>query len=450
MSFASLKYKIWQWIKVNQTEVLIFSLAFGVRFIYGLAVLIFFGEHGFVSHSDAFSFYVRGAENLINQHIFSLNTNAPFMPDAYRTPLYTSLVALFLWLGLPLYCLIFTQNILAGAVAVLVYRISNILFNNHRIGLWAAILTSLEPLSWHWNNLIMSDFLFMFFFVWAMYKFFLKDYYWFAFLMGLATLTRPLSLYFFPLFILAAAIDYCMAARCPADSRRQYFGHQAAGTLIKKFIIATLIFLAIIFPWMLRNKITFDTWQLTSAFWYNLYALVGRIFAEQNSIVAPMPTVPAGYPNPQNFIYDFVNVPFYQQHFFEIFFVNPLSYLKFHFMLSFQSLFVNYYDNFIQYVLMAKFPSLALGFIGQAIYSLSNVLLGLWVIIYTLFALAFFDKRARLWWLVFASILFFIMLTHGVSGLYGLDGSRFFMPVAPFIFMFAAKAITNIVNRSCK
>lgn len=420
------------WFKLHKTEVIIFSLAFGLRFIYGLAVLMFFGEHGFISHSDAFSFYLRGAQNLISQHIFSLNTNAPFMPDAYRTPLYTFLVALFLWLGLPLYSLIFTQNILAGFVAVFVYRISNLLFNNHSIGLWAAILTSIEPLSWHWNNLIMSDFLFMFFFIWAVYQFFLKNYYWFAFLLGLATLTRPLSLYFFPLFIVAALIH-------------QFKAGSWAGLSLKKFFLVTLIFLAIIFPWMLRNKITFDTWQLTSAFWYNLYGLVGVIFAEQNNISAPMPIVPANYPNPQNFIYDFNNVTFYQQHFFEIFSAQPISYLKFHLTLSFKSLFVNYYDNFIQYVLMAKFPSLAIGFISRTIYAFSNVLLGFWVILYGLFALAFFDKHIRLWWSFFAAILFFIMLTHGVSGLYGLDGSRFFMPIAPFIFIFAVGVIVEVI-----
>ncbi len=433
MSFASLKYRVNDWFKANRIEVLIFILAFSIRFLYGLAVLVFFGEHGFISHSDAFSFYVRGAENLINQGIFSLNIEAPFMPDAYRTPLYTSLVALVLWLGLPLYSLIFLQNILAGAVAILIYRIAIFLFSDYKVALGSAILTSLEPLSWHWNNLIMSDFLFMFLFIWAIYKLFLKHYYWFAVMLGLATLTRPLSLYFFPLFILVATFA-------------QFKEGSWAGISCKRFLIVSLIFLAIIFPWMLRNKIAFDTWQLTSAFWYNLYALVGRIFAEQNGLSASMPVAPVGYPNPQNFIYDFDNVSFYRQHFFDIFLANPVAYLKFHLWLSFKSLFVNYYDNFITYVLKAKLPGLFNGFIGKAIYSFSNVLLGIWVIIYGLFVVAFFDRKTRLWWSVFAAIIFFIMLTHGVSGLYGLDGSRFFMPVAPFMFMFALRAITNNVN----
>src|SRR3989344_3910685 len=119
--------KFWLWLKRHKTEIFIFLLAFGLRFLYAILVLFFFGEHGFIAHSDAFSFYLRGADNLINHHIFSLNTNPPYMPDAYRTPLYTFFVAGFLWLKLPLISVIFLQNIMAGLISVFFYRICRLL-----------------------------------------------------------------------------------------------------------------------------------------------------------------------------------------------------------------------------------------------------------------------------------------------------------------------------------
>jgi len=45
------------------------------------------------------------------------------LPDAYRPPLYTLLVAAFLYLKLPLFSVILFQNILGGLSSVLIYRI---------------------------------------------------------------------------------------------------------------------------------------------------------------------------------------------------------------------------------------------------------------------------------------------------------------------------------------
>lgn len=416
------------WAAANKTELIIFGVAFGVKFVYGLAVQLIFGSHGFASHSDAFSFYLRGAENLVNHGIFSLNTNAPFMPDAYRTPLYTLLVAGTIWLGWPLYSLIFVQNLLAGAVGVLAYRLGLIVSSSRKVALFAALLTIFEPLSFHWNNLLMSDYAFMFFLIFAIYEFFRGRLYLFAFLLGLATLTRPMSLYFFPLLVLASMWQEYRAGR---NWQKINWG---------KFFIAALIFLLVIFPWALRNKIVFSTWQLTTAFWYNLYELVMQKFAAAQGIAAPDPIVPPDYPNSQNFVYDFQNVGFYQQNFWRIFWAHPLAYTVFHARLAVESLFVNYYDNFITFVLKAKMPQLFAnwaGWSGSLIYSLGKIFWGLWMAACALAVVAFGQRNVRLWWLTFAAMTVFIMLTHGVSGLYGLDGSRFFMPVAPFVFIFA-------------
>src|SRR3989338_8748057 len=194
--------------KFSKTEIFLFCLAFGVRFLYAIFVQLKFGSHGFLAYSDALSFYLQGAENLINHHIFSLNTNPPYMPDTYRTPLYTFFVAFFLWFKSPFFLIIFAQNIMAGFISVLIYRIGLLLNFSYGVSVFAAILTSLEPASIYWNNLLMSDYLFAFLFVLACYEFFIGRYYWFGALMGLATLTRPTSLYFLPFFLLFPKLEW--------------------------------------------------------------------------------------------------------------------------------------------------------------------------------------------------------------------------------------------------
>lgn len=425
MNFSAIFINLSAWFRRHKIPVVIFLIGFSAHLAYTIAVQIVFGSHAFISHSDAFSFYIRGAQNLVNHGIFSLNTNAPFMPDAYRTPLYTLMVAAALWLKLPLITLIIFQNILAGVVGMLVYGIGIFLFSSKRIAVFAALATMFEPLVFHWNSLLMSDYVFTAFFMAACYTFLVKRYYSFGLLMGLATLTRPLSLYFPPVFILTAiVISYCEHKNL-------------AYVPWRKFIVSAMIFLVVLFPWMLRNKLVFNTWQLTSAFWYNMYGIVLKNFALENNITFPELSVPAGYPNPQDFMYDFANVPFYKKTFYDIMLAHPYAYFRYHAGLSVKSLFVNYYDNFIEYVLKAKFPDLFAGIWGRVAGTIYYMLWLGWIAVYSFVVVSIFDKRGREWLGAFVFIIFFIALTHGVSGLYGLDISRFFMPVAPFMFLFA-------------
>ncbi|MDP2650180.1 MAG: hypothetical protein Q8P16_01310, partial [bacterium] len=124
--------------KKYKVEVLLFCAGFGIRFAYALLVLFWFGEDGFLAYSDAFSFYLRSANNLVTHGIFSINAEAPFMPDAYRPPLYILVVAGALFLKLPLISVIFLQNVLGGLIGVLVYRIGRFVFSSPGIGIIAA------------------------------------------------------------------------------------------------------------------------------------------------------------------------------------------------------------------------------------------------------------------------------------------------------------------------
>lgn len=423
-----------RWFKNYQTEIFIFLLAFGIRFLYAILVQIFFGADGFLAHSDAFSFYLRAARNIVDQHIFSMNQVAPYMSDAYRPPLYTGLVALFLWLKSPLFGVIVLQNILAGVMSVLIYRIGLILFASRFIGLFAAIVMSVEPISIYWNNLLMSDYLFAFFFIFACHEFFLRRYYSFGILFGLATLTRSVGMYFFPLFLIFSFIEWFVYKR--ALEKFPW----------KKLAITALLFFLVLFPWLLRNKIVFNTWQLSSASWYNI-SILGQKFADRQGLDFLKPTLPLDYPNPEVFHYDFVNVPFYKQQFLSLIKEQPIAYAQYHGSLVLKSLFINQYKYLENYVLKPKLPVLFDGWRGNFISVLVALGGAAWVIAYVLMLVSFLVKKYRLWLVLFLVIIGLNALTLGALGQFGPGVSRFNIPLAPFILLFAGVGIQLLFNK---
>lgn len=334
-----------EWAKKYKVEILLFCLGFGVRFLYALFVQLKFGSTGFLAYSDAFAFYLRGAENLINHHTFSLGIAEPFFPDAYRPPLYTALVALFLYIKLPLVSVILFQNILGGAISILIYKIGRALAFSLHVSIFPAVLISIEPMSVYWNNLLMSDTLYTFLFLLSVYLFIKRRLFLFALIFGLATLTRTIGIYFFPLFL--AFVLWRAKPVFPW----------------KKVAISTLIFIAVLSPWMIRNKVAFDTWQLSSASWYNLYRNVMGQFASSKGFTLPIPPSLPLYDGADYglAIYDFSYVPFYKENFRDIFLSQPANYIRFHASLVARSLFKNPYHYLSEYVVRPKFPSLFAG-----------------------------------------------------------------------------------------
>jgi len=421
------------WLSRHKTEVIIFSVAFGIRFLYALGVQYFFGSSGFTAYSDSQAFYLRNALNLISQHTFSLNTYAPFMPDMYRPPLYVLLTAFFLWSGAPLFFLIMLQNILAGFVAVLTYRLGILVFSSFKIGLGAALLVSLEPLSVYWNNLLMSDSLFTFLFVWAAYLFYRRQYCWFAALMGLAALTRTINVYFFLIFM--------------AILLWQFFEKKQKVSW-KVFLLSFLIFASVVFPWSLRNYLSLGTWQLSVAAWYNLGGVFVSQFADAHHIAnLPELIVPADYPNPQYFRYDPANTDLYKARFMTVLREHPWAYFKFNLGFAFRYFYRNYYDYLVGSVIAAKLPSFWSAFLAPWLFKAGEVLRAAWVFIYILFLSGLAIRRHRLNWFLWAVLLAGNALSLGSLGLLGADGSRYIMPFMPFTFLLAGAGLSFWISK---
>ena len=410
---------------LNKIEILIFCLGFGLRFIYALIIQFLLGTQAFTAYSDAETF-LTVAGNMLTHGVMSQMVEGPFVPDSLRTPLYPLFLAFFLWLKTPLLGIVIVQNVFAGLSGVFIYRIGKILFKSGSVGIVAAFLFIFEPVSIYWNNLLMSDNLFSFLLLFAIYLFIAGKLYSFAVILGLAVLTRPIGLYFFPLFLLAFIFQH----------------YRSFGVVWKQLLLFCLLFLLILSPWALRNKILFNTWELSSAGWLNLYIFTFAQFTEQHQLILPRPTMPMDYPGQNQivFSYDFINTPFYKSNILKIISEHPWEYLKFHLGYVVKTFNYHGYDYLINDVTRMKIP-----LVGAKL-GLWMVQIGqkFWWILYALAAVGLCKKEYRLaalFLLVFVVWNNFLLVANGLN-----QGGRYSLPVMPMMLLLASSGAVALFN----
>lgn len=338
-----------EFVKKYRYEILVFFIVFLPRLAYSIFVYAHSGSHGFISYLDA-EVFVREAENILEHGVMSQFPVPPFLPDPLRTPLYLWFLAGFLWLHAPLFAIVSVQNLLAAASGVLIYRIAKTQFAAPRVGIIAAALFAVEPMTIYWNNLLMSDGLFAFLFLATVHVSLHRRWFWGAALLGLATLARPVGLYFLPLFLLWAV--FCHFPLSSLNVR----------PLLAKLFLMLAIFAALIFPWMLRNKIIFDRFELATAGWLNLYLFTMTEFAASKGETLPMPVVPEAY-HPDAaagrvlYNYEFASADFYKEHSKKLVSRYPVDYLLFHLGSGVRSMNNHDYYYLVDYVLTPEVPS---------------------------------------------------------------------------------------------
>ena len=199
--------------------------------------------------------YQRLVKNIINNGEFSLDKQTPFVPTDYRTPGYP------FWLAF-IYIIFksFTPAIFIGAVAFsvsspLVYLIGKEIFEE-KIAFWSAILFAIEPWAIFQGGFLAAEQIFLPFLLFSIY-FFCKylnsenNYYLYcaSLFLGFTALIRPAALYFILIFAILSLI---------LGKKKYFFGS------FKTSILTVLIFLAVLSPWLIRNKIVLGTWQMSS------------------------------------------------------------------------------------------------------------------------------------------------------------------------------------------
>jgi 4-amino-4-deoxy-L-arabinose transferase-like glycosyltransferase len=264
-------------LRAYKTEFFLFFLALAVQLII-FVITIFFGSGGFLWSSDAESYFTL-AKNLLQHRGFFIDV--AWGPSAFRTPLYPLFVAGLYWLVPKLGFVIFVQNIVGAASVVLAYRLGRVLFT-HRVAFAASLLYLFESQRLQVMNQLMSEALFLVFFLPALIFFFryrserrMLLIAASAIFLGLATLTKPI-IQFLPLVM----VFFLVAERPFLQT-------------VRKNAVACGIFLllvgAVLSPWIVRNKIHFDTWKLSPLGGTNLYFVNAAHFlqyqAKKNGVV---------------------------------------------------------------------------------------------------------------------------------------------------------------------
>ena len=201
--------------------------------------------------------YKEIALNIIENGSFS-DPNQP-EPNNFRAPIYPLWLAfIYLLLGsfsfaIPIGIIVFSFT------APLTYLIAREIFNE-KVALVSGLLVAFEPWAAFLTGTIMSEHLFMPIFMASIYFFIRylklnlpKFLYLSAGILGISAITRPNVLYLFPIFLIFAILK------------------ERSVKSLKNTVLAILIFSAIVFPWLLRNKIVLDTWQITSVQGFSLY-----------------------------------------------------------------------------------------------------------------------------------------------------------------------------------
>jgi 4-amino-4-deoxy-L-arabinose transferase-like glycosyltransferase len=217
--------------------------------------------------NDARDYVVLGA-NLFANGVFSMSEHAPLLPDPLRTPAFPILIGMVWSLVGRSWPVVGVQIILLAGTAFLTFALASSLSLSRRAGLFAAALVLLEPHTEYIAAALMSETLYTFFFVAALFALAAivrrreqRDSPWLAFgaLLGLAILTRPNAMY----FPLLAFPFLALSVRGSFPRRR--------------FLACSLLSLAalsvVVSPWLFRNFRTFGTAGLSSAGPMNLYYL---------------------------------------------------------------------------------------------------------------------------------------------------------------------------------
>jgi 4-amino-4-deoxy-L-arabinose transferase-like glycosyltransferase len=236
-------------------------LALLIRLLIFSFVLLYQPNKFEISDLDG---YVNIARNMLKDGIYSREVAPPFHIDITRPPLYPIVLAGLMLIGNFNGNLIVLFQIFLGVALIgLTFSLSRELNFDLRSSLIAVILVTLDPILILINHYFLSEPLFLlllFTGLWIFSKFINNQRIVFlalsSGLLACGALTRPI-LQFFPVIIALPTL--------------WLFSHQKSVVKIRNSILFLLIFLAILLPWMVRNKNVGGYFTLSPITEINLY-----------------------------------------------------------------------------------------------------------------------------------------------------------------------------------
>lgn len=250
-------------LRSHKVEVGIFVLALLVRlFYFGLSFEVNNGD--IINTVAAADDYFTVSQNLIDGHGLSRDMAPPYTPYSFRPPLFHYFIAGTYELFGSYWGVIFFHMLLASILPILGMILAEYFIESRRILIALGIFLALEPSLVLYSVFLYSEIFFIFLFfvsLWALFAYLKNERLRFlalsAFLLGLATLTRPTTEYL-PLVIGSVLL---WSQRGNIFSRKT-FAHLG---------VYAALFLLTISPWAYRNYVVFGVAGISPQTGVNLY-----------------------------------------------------------------------------------------------------------------------------------------------------------------------------------
>lgn len=243
-----------QFCKSHKKEIFLFFLMIALEFamIFVLSqkngLTLFFRSDG--------TEYQTIVKNIVSNGVFSLDKQAPFIPTDYRTPGYPFWLAFVYIIFKSFIPAIFIGAVVFALSAPLAYLIGKEIFTE-KIAFLGAVIFALEPWAIFQGGFLTAEQIFLPLLLFSMYLFckYLKSennmyVYCASLFLGVTALIRPAALYFILIFVFLALVN---------ELKYSIFKS------LKTSVFTILIFIAVLSPWLVRNKMVLNTWQLSSA-----------------------------------------------------------------------------------------------------------------------------------------------------------------------------------------
>ena len=201
--------------------------------------------------------YAALSTNIVDHGTFSQSTTTPFMPDSWRTPGYPIFIAPFYAIFGNFYPVLIAQVGILFLTVVLIFNIA-MRFMDRRWALALSVLYLMLPTTMLSASSLLTETLFVFCFMLALYLCFFSEWRnmylrWAlaGLLLATATYVRPASLYIVPFFLFGYFVFYLPWRDI---SRR----HIIAGGLL------AIMFAGALLPWCYRNQQLFGHFSFSS------------------------------------------------------------------------------------------------------------------------------------------------------------------------------------------
>lgn len=258
-----------KWIQQNKIALTVTLVAVALRLLLIIGVA-WFGGSGefravFAPGSDSMRYLTLGY-NLAEHGIYSSSDEAPYEPEQTIEPVYPLFLATLFSLGGGIFLVAFVQVLIAGVTTFFLFQLARLLVSSYASAV-AALLFSFEPVAVYLSGAIFTETVFLAFFLAGVYGFLYAAYMpdqrqrimvVAGLCIGIAALTRP-EVQFLPAVFIVLLLGN---AWYRGEAMRR--GAFLAALFLAGFMLA-------VSPWLIRNKVTYGSWQTSSIGIHKVY-----------------------------------------------------------------------------------------------------------------------------------------------------------------------------------